>query len=318
MDKKRRVLLTHYDLDGISCDILMSKIYDFTEKKAYSYNKIRESISNGYLKWYDSAIVTDISLTKNQFKDIAKEYGKKFLYVDHHRPTIQMLISMEKDDNFPICLVNDRMSATALIFYHFFGSLKQYKGIGKYVSAVNAYDMWLYESKPKDFSIGYDLNILFWEYHYDDFYKRFFNSFDLNFTSQEQKWIYNYKKEREKALDRTELHTFGRNSALFLYTDRKYINDYTLEYPEFDVYYMVYINNDDEIVLSIRSTLNPDIVELGEIVRNIKDKHDIILTAGGHPQAAGVNFSKKTSLDDIIDIIEEINNDVEKADDIPF
>jgi len=313
---KRRVLLTHYDLDGVGCDILLSKLWGFEKKHCCGYGKIREKISNGELMWYDSAVISDVSLTEEQYKKISEEYEDKFLYIDHHQPSIEMVEKLA--NNKSPCIVNNKFSATALIFQTFSSKLNTSPNTIKFISAIDAYDMWRHITHPDIFNRGYDLNILFWKYGYFDFYDRFYESMNIIFTPMEQKWITDHKKRRDFALENSEMTEFGKNSLCVINVPADYVNDYTLQYPEYDFYYMICVDRDGNLVLSVRSTVNVEWVSVGHVLREVRDSYDIILSAGGHKQAGGVDFDSKTPLDSIIDIIEDINEKLESLNDIPF
>lgn len=311
-----RVLLTHFDLDGVSCDILLSKIFTFTKKHMSGYPKVKSKIDNGDISGYGSCIISDVSLTADQYKKMTNEYGSKLLYIDHHLPTKKII---ESYNNGSGVVFDDTFCATTLILRTFFNKLKQYGEIIRFVSAVDAYDCWRHETHPEIFKIGYDLNILFWQYGYWKFFDRFSGSFSLDFVAKEREWIDEHNQERDKALDISDMNNFGKNSVFIMNVNSKYINEYNLQFPEYDLYYILY-TIDNRLSLSCRSTL--DDADLGKIVREVKYDHTDIVTAGGHPQAAGVDFVMDTPLDVIIDIVEDINDRIERRnepiEELPF
>ena len=307
---KRRVILTHYDTDGCACNILLSKIFKFEKSIQCGYGKIKKKINNGDLKGYDSCVVTDISLTPEQFSNIHDDYGNRFLYVDHHKTSIESIGTYKDDNNI---WFSTNFSATAIIFQKMYKYLKEIPNINEFVQCVDAYDMWRFKTYPEQFSKGYVLNILFWKYGFYDFRDRFFSSMSFDFDEQEVKWINTYKKERDKAINTSEMTDFGNNSLLVVGAPKMYINDYTLQYQNYDFYYIIYINTDGKAVLSLRANVDVSInVDIGGIVRDVKDRFGCIDTAGGHPKSAGIDFNDKASSDDILDIVEEINNIVEE------
>lgn len=302
MEEKQRVLMTHYDLDGVSCDILMSKMFDFTIKHKCGYLKVKEKISQGDMMWFDSAVVTDIDLTLDQYLFLSGEYKDRFLYIDHHKPAVDMINDLPK--NFSKCIVSTKFSATALILQSF-KKLHKLPGIFPYVSVVDAYDKWRFDTHPDQFEAGYDLNSLFWYYGYDDFYDRFSNNLSLEYTSKENEVISEHRKKRDEALAESDKTDFGNSSLLVLNPPSNYINDYSLVYHEYDFYYMVYKNSNDNMVISVRSQL--DYVDIGIILRQVRNEFDIVLTAGGHPKAGGADLDGRTSFDDILTVVERIN-----------
>ncbi len=308
MSEKRRVLLTHYDLDGVVCDILISKLLIIEKRVMGGYAKIKEHLKAGSLKGYDSAIVTDVSLTRNQFMGLEKEYGTHLLYVDHHAPSLSMI---KECKNYKAkCMLDTRFSASGIIYQAFEAKLPSNRDFYKFLTAVDAYDCW--RTHLGIFNVGYDLNTLFWKYGYKSFFGRFFNSPDTNFKNHEQVWISNHKKLRNKALLESDKNEFGKNSLLVIDAPKEFLNDYTLQYPEYDIFFILYIGMDNILTMSVRTTLSPDVIDVGATIGVFKERYpDKIATGGGHPCSGGCNFEAGVTFDDIIDIIEEMNTQLE-------
>jgi nanoRNase/pAp phosphatase (c-di-AMP/oligoRNAs hydrolase) len=51
-------------------------------------------------------------------------------------------------------------------------------------------------------------------------------------------------------------------------------------------------------------------IRLGEVTRRMVDMFPYVLSGGGHPQAAGVDFEKDTSVDDITRVVEKIDEEI--------
>lgn len=309
----RRILLSHFDLDGVGCDILLSLMFKFDEIYQCGYGKVKEHISRGDLSGYDSCIVSDICLIPEQYKKISEEYGNKFLLIDHH-PDTKKLLSIKNKSNI---IFSQKFCATALIFQSFYKNLKKFDDINKFVAAVDAYDCWRFDTHPDMFKIGYRLNTIFWAMGYWDFQKRFFNSFSLDFNDTEKSFIEKNENERDKVIQEADKNEFGNNSLLVITDTSKYVNDFTLECPQYDLYYIVYIDIDGNKKVSCRTSLKN--VSLGRTLIELKKSYMCIKVAGGHDQAAGINFEEDTSLDQIVDLIEDLNNRMESGNcDVPF
>jgi len=315
MDNKRRFLLTHYDLDGVAADILMSNMYMFEKKHMCGYAKIKEKIDNGELSGYDSGVITDVSLAPEQFSFISKEYKDKLLYIDHHKPSINAVSNNEYKST---CVVDTTFSASGLIFQTFFKKLKKVPHVVDFVIAVDAYDMWRIDTNIDNFKKGYDLNVLFWKYGYFDFYDRFFDNMSFNFSSTEKKYISDHKKERDDHIIHSDKTDFGNNSLLVLDAPADYVNDFTIQLPDYDIYFMVCTTREGTLTLSMRSKLNGVESDLGNVAKNAKNMFDYIISAGGHPKAAGIDFFENTSIDDILTVVEYVNDTMEANELIPF
>lgn len=303
----RRVGLYHFDLDGVACDILISKMYTFEKKFKCGYAKMKKYIVDGALSGYDTAIIADISLTYGQFQQMAAEYGKNFLYIDHHGPSVEMVRGLKNNES--PCFVNTEYSGAGITFQTFHKRLMNIPGIMDFITSVDAYDCWRWKTHPDNFGIGYDLNTLFWQYGYNDFYSRFYDDMSIKWQSHEQKWISNHAKARDNAIINADKTPFGKNSLIVIDTPESYVNDFGLQFPEIDIFYLLYTTIQGNLSLSVRTTKKD--IDVGGALKQAKMGNPYINTAGGHPEAGGMDFYGEMELDLILDIIETINNTLE-------
>lgn len=317
MYEPRRVLLTHYDLDGVSCDLFMSKMYAFDRKFKCGYAKMSKYVLEGKLSGFDSAVITDISLNYEQYMKMSDEYKDKFLFIDHHAPTIDMVNEIGADSK-ATCVLNKYYSATAIIYQVFMKHLKDIPGVMKYVTAVDAYDCWRHKKFPEEFKNGYNLNTLFWRYKYNDFFSRFLSDMTLNWTPEEQQWIDEHNRDRDEAIKKSDKTEFGESSILSLDTPKNYLNDFGLYYDEYNIFYILYTSVENQLLLSVRTTRED--IDIGKTLKDTQRNNPYIYSAGGHPQAGGVDFIENTDLDTILDVVEEINDRLEGkyVDDVPY
>lgn len=308
MQNKRRVLLTHHDLDGIGCDILLSSMVNIEKKYNYGYNKIHDFILGN--KWlnYDSIIVTDIALLKEEIEDIYDHYNENFMYIDHHSPTLGVIDKMEfaPDSIRPILYIDTKFSGTGIIATNFSKFINN-DNLFKLATYIDAYDMWRHKTNPKEFAVGYNLNVLFWKYTYDTFFSKFKNGFS-GFDEEDTAIIETHMKERKNAMDSSEMEKFGNNSLFVCGIDIRFVNDYTLVYPEYDIFYMIY-ETEGIPTIGLRATV--DNVKLGHIVNRIKGEFDCITSGGGHPKAAGITLKKDTDFNTITRIVERIDKEIQ-------
>ena len=313
------VLMTHYDLDGVGCDIVLSKLFNFKKRLKVGYNRVDEYISNGYLMFYDACFVTDLSLKSEHIQRLTDEYENKFFYSDHHIITEDELHNC--DIKGSTILFNTELSSTANILRYFhksFGSNKEMIDLARYISV---YDMWQHDKYSLDFNQGHALNVLFWYYKYDYFFERFKNGFK-GYTKEEHKYLKNYYANRKAAIDNTEHEEIGRNSIVYIGAEQVYINEYSLLHKGYDAYYIIYIDGTDTLRLSIRS--DREDCNFGKIMNDVVPLFNCIIDGGGHKQAAGMSFKPDTDLNDVFNVIEYINLTDEKKEipynlsDIPF
>ena len=308
MQNKRRVLLTHHDLDGIGCDILLSSMVEIERKYHYGYTKIHDFILGD--KWlnYDSIIVTDISLLEKEFAEIYDQYNENFMYIDHHSPTLGVIdkFSFPSIDKQPIIHVNVRYSGTGIIASNFSKFIGNYQLV-KLATYIDAYDMWRHKTNPKEFAVGYKLNVLFWKYTYDTFFRKFKNGFS-GFDEEDNAIIETHMKERKNAMDSSEMEKFGNNSLFVCGIDTRFVNDYTLVYPEYDIFYLIY-ETEGTPTIGLRATV--DNVKLGHIINRIKGEFDCITSGGGHPKAAGITLKEGTNFYTMTRIVERIDKEIQ-------
>lgn len=310
---KKRLLITHYDLDGMGCDILLSNMFQISKKHRYGYAKIKEAIESPDALTYDSVLITDVSLTEEQFKRLFDHYGEAFLFVDHHPASTDLI----RGYNFggkpqPTIHVTEAMSATAIIAKEMNkylavpdGNIMPFMKMAMY---VDAYDMWRWKSHPDLFKVGYNLNTVFWRLGFSQFFSKFNKGFK-GFDNEDLKFIKEHDSLKSKSLERSDKTMFNDTSMFVCGAESKYVNDYTLTYPDVDVFYIVYMYNDMPRV-GVRTNLSN--VELGPIVKEMVNRFDCVLSAGGHPQAAGVDFIKDTTINDISKVAEEIDEEIRK------
>ena len=144
--------LSHIDLDGYSCQMISSRVYDDIEFYNSNYgqeiderlNSICERAKNG-----DLVLITDLNLDMTQAKFIdekSKEIGFELLLLDHHKT------GQECANSFSWYILDISRSATK-ITYDYFKSKVNISDLDHYVKCVNAYDIWLQDEVQK-FEIG--------------------------------------------------------------------------------------------------------------------------------------------------------------------
>lgn len=305
----------HYDLDGVGCDILSSKVFKFNDKYCGGYWKIHSFIEEGRYKGHDAIFIADLSLTIDQYELINEEYKNRFIYVDHHESS--KIIYKIFNVNKKIAIIDDRMSATALIYMNFHDKMK---GVDpNFVSAIDAYDMWRFQTHPKEFENGYNLNILFKRYGYFDFRELYGKNPVFHINNDDMEYITEYRNKRDAVIKNTETIVFDNSyfkSIVIFCEDTNFINDYSLYYHDkgIDIFYIIYYSDDGNYRLSIRT--NSDSFNISQSLNDCTfgDNKEWIHDFGGHKSACGIGFEKNIDLKTILEIIESIDESLE----IPF
>ena len=143
------VLVTHTDLDGISCAVL-AKIFNVKFDSIYYWNYHEISPNLYKLKDFQFIVITDLSLPKDEHYRLL-ELNKKVICFDHHESS-----SWLKEINGNI---HDTSRCGTKLFLEEFimkHILKIPVSVFDYVKLVNVFDLW--KTEDKQFSKALDLN----------------------------------------------------------------------------------------------------------------------------------------------------------------
>jgi len=139
----RKLLISHIDLDGISC-IAIAKYFNdklrFTSIIARDYDFEENLEELEYMKTFDEIIITDLSI-KESIAKLLREEGIIVRFFDHHESAIWLKDEKNSSYNMDFC-------GTYLFWNDY---VKKYlvdypKIIDEYVSLVNIYDLWKQEN----------------------------------------------------------------------------------------------------------------------------------------------------------------------------
>ena len=141
--------ITHSDMDGIACSIVLKNFYKTVHVLPTNYNtewKLADD-AKAYEGKYDIIICTDFCPTK-AYADICK-LGH-VLVIDHHESV------MDRNNNETI-VINTQWSATALV-YKFISKFKNISYLDNFVKLVDDWDMFRLKDPRSPF-----FNNMFWE-----------------------------------------------------------------------------------------------------------------------------------------------------------
>lgn len=316
--KGGNVLLTHYDMDGVGCDIILSKLIKFDKKMHVGYGSLGKKLEQNVIYRYDRCFVTDLSLEREQLKKLIEHFDTKLFYADHHETTkksievLKELNAIGGNKYKPRILYDQEMSGTGLIAKKLAKLLSatDRSRIASIVPFIDAYDMWRNIDYSRNFAIGYELNVLFWYYKYDKFFKRFCNGFS-GFNKTENKIIEKHYKKREKSMNKATKVEISKKQVMYYNVNQEYINDYTLVFPEYEVYYMVYRTRSNELKVSMRTRGSE--IDLSGYADTAQIMFDSVKNAGGHKCASGVNFKLGAIDNDALDVVDYIAGMIESG-----
>lgn len=306
--------LSHYDLDGIVCAIIVKKYLPKTNISNYQcgYNKLNQIIDkmieeNKILQQSPPLFVTDISLTQDQLELLSKNFSKVFV-IDHHEQT-------EKLSPLPnVKIIYDGKFCGAHIVYEFFKKVYSDNPISlsenfrKLVYLANDYDMWLHEDPN-----SYMLNELFWEMNWNKFFKTFSDGFD-KIPEKEVKRIKEKIKIKYNELESMKIYKIPDSKnpdAVFCIIDKynSIKNDITLFWKKKYKYFFIY--DKDIKALHLRTGDGAEI-NYNDILHSLFDdtKPDYIENFGGHAYAASVTFKEFTDSNQVMETVEKIYNNI--------
>lgn len=299
-------LFTHTDLDGVGCAILAKLAFnDEVDIEYCNYDEINEKILD-YINCNDNSIsiyITDISVNEEVAKLLDKRGCVQLL--DHH-PTVLEL------NKYSWCrvVVEDlkgiKTSGTKM-FYHWLGmnrwfsdELENNKTLDRFVELVRDYDTWRWTELGDEGILCKQVNDLLYLYGREKFISWcvskicYSDSFKLDDTDKllldiKQKEIDDYVEEKNKQLFTAPMCGW---IAGFVFAEKYFSelgNRLCKMHPEIDFIAMI----DMDGTVSYRTI--KDNLDLGQRIAKQ-------FGGGGHPKAAGSQFSKEI----LLKIVEEI------------
>ncbi len=304
-------LLTHSDLDAVGAAIILKRLFTYTHQRSCGYGKIDKMLNDLYDEGVETLVVADLSFTEDQLA-FALDHFDQVHYFDHHLQS-EAHLNVGRSNFYPR-IVNGKSSA--LLAWE---AIEQWLGDGpekialkRIAEAVDAYDLWQHVEKPHSFSLGYDLNLILNEIGFDLFEVQFAGGLTKEAYGKYKDIILHKRNTIAKECADTDcfdVHAAG--SKLFFLTDPALVNDFTLQFPDHRIYYMIYKSSREGYRLSIRVGGKYPSVDMTKVLGILDErlpmyKQDIV-SKGGHAHACGINFTDDTDLD----IIEELVFDID-------
>lgn len=284
--------LSHYDLDGISCQFVINQHLGNISRMNIGYNKVDE-----YINIIDDScahqrpnmvFVTDLSFSLEQLTKlsyVAQKYNDiNFYFIDHH--PFEESYDHLKSKNFHI-VISDKASATKLtnLYIKKNWAVNTNPELDQYVDYVNAYDIWL-DDTP-EFKVGFVYNELFWLYGFQHFWGRFNGDYNLRNSDKEKYKEVMQKKQKlfTKLWESGRILDIGNKDLLMLFLD-EYHAHVTIDYPGYKSY--VIISSNGKCSVRLKDVKDKELVQsfmFEEIA-----KMDNINNYGGHHGAFGIGL----------------------------
>jgi uncharacterized protein len=273
--------ISHNDLDGIGCNIVLSNVFSNINYSFWPYVKVDECIKFKDFSSYKNIIMTDITPSD---KSLLDKYP--IILLDHH-DSVKDLHDITKNR-----FISDKTCATLLVkrfFEKYFNVNLSH--LDKFCFLVNDYDLWIH-SDPMSKKINTLINLYKNESGEPEEFRNRFMKGDVELKSFETDYIEEQNKAYQNVindLEVLELETIKGCCA----NASDFINDVGEHLLK--CYNICFIKNKKNNFFAIRHNIKD--FNAGEWLakRNY---------GGGHPRAAGMTISK--DLDHNIKIIFEL------------
>lgn len=294
-------LFTHTDLDGVGCAILAKLAFGKEVDIEYcDYNNVNEKVRE-YLYTRDDSLsyiyITDISVNEEIAK-LLDERGGVYL-LDHHPTALEL-------NKYSWCKViledlNGLKTSGTKMFYRWLSmngciseDLENNKSLDRFVELVRDYDTWRWSTLGEDGFICKQVNDLLYLYGRDKFIKwciseihdnvfpRLYDADELVLKIKQNE-IDEYIKEKNEKIITSPMcgHVCG-----FVFAEKYFSelgNKLCQMHPEIDFIAMINIDG----TVSYRTV--KENIDLGKDVAKL-------FGGGGHPKAAGSQFSEGIKL----------------------
>lgn len=293
-NKNLKVLsFSHYDLDGIGCQIILSNY--FTNITCYNttYSQEQDLLTKieAYVNNYDLILITDF--TPTLILTELKKITKPIIIIDHHESVLEFANSKEN------IYINTSMCATKLV-YKIFDKLQPMPYLKELVDIINDFDLHL----GKDPRSNY-YNQIYWSKLYTK--KEFINRFktgNLKLTDEEKQLLLDNKQQIKEYITNdltgSSLPKNGFITKLPLFLTE--ISDYLLKTYDWVIFMNIKAEY-DVYNISIRCKEELDL-NLSEFIKKLKFSN-----GGGHKSSVGLSFSSYSALQNGLKIIIEAMND---------
>lgn len=312
MSNKQYINLSHNDIDGAGCNIVLRSRYPDMQTIHTSYNDVAENISllDDSICYLNKALfITDLNFDKPAFIQLVRLATNhpelQIIYIDHHPYDGELGELLEKVRRVSNIHVYHSLehSATKLT-YQFIKS--EDEDLGILVDYINAYDIWLDKTDTKNFKVGWFLNSIFWEIKMSGFksnlinnkYKipQFFKTMYVDLVKDKNEYI---AKLRDKGLIIED-----EDASVFIAFSDKHKSWFQEDFPNFVVHILPYETRNN---LSVRISHVPYAEEMKNEMVALVNSYPHTQSCGGHTNAFGAAISDDAPKDDIFMLVEGLS-----------
>lgn len=282
LNRNGRILnLSHRDLDGVACSVVISNVFKNVEYISLKYGDVNNCLMNLDFTKYDAVIITDISPETGEVFNLSD----KIFLLDHHSTGTRH----HKPES---CRIVIEGKCAASLVKEFFENLFKVdlSYLNEFCNIVNDYDMWY----MKD-SRSWTMNELYFKYYDCDFRKRF-KSGDTKLKDFEIDYVNERKKLLTEVYNNLDIYELDSINACF-FLETRFVNDLCHKLMEEKGYQLTICVNSKSKSCSVRSNMTN--LHVGKMLENI------IPGSGGHAAAGAFRLKDDRELSDKIDTIEK-------------
>lgn len=277
-------------LDGAGCVInvmnAIPKSCDYIWK-ASGYGKVDKIMDELGKSGFDVFFVTDLNFNEEQFRRLGsfKKKNNKIIYIDHHAyPKYDV---EELGQELGITVVWDRRFSGTHNTFNYLDGFNKLPKLKELTTLVDTYDLW--KKEDPDFEKAHAFNDLFWEYSMYKFIDRFKRGYIL--TDEDIEVMRKKRKERKTYLKDSydNFSTINEEEKILFIMNptSNFTNDFTIYYPDFDVYLILLKAEEDKYQFSVRIKENVGLT-IKSLDSIIAEKVDFPYSFGGHDITGGL------------------------------
>lgn len=286
LSSKMRVLsISHWDLDGCGCQIVLANYFDNITFRSCTFNNIDTALLHTPYDQYDVVFVTDI-YPKSEESIVCPE---KTVILDHH-DSAQHLHDPAKNR-----LVDNSHCATHLVKRYIETKTKRnLTYLKSLVYLINDYDCWIHNN-PKSRM----LNELYGRYRENRFRKRFMQG-HTRFTTEEITFIQQRIREFRQEWDKLELFDLPVSNGC-LFVSSEFINDLGDRLLREEGYKLIFMINPKSHHISVRHKIEG--LHIGHLLQDLQ-------IGGGHENAGGISDTGEDTWQDQRDKITIVEREI--------
>lgn len=281
LNRNGRILnVTHRDMDGVACSVVISNVFKNVEYISLKYGDVNNCLMNLDFTKYDAVIITDISPETEEVFNLSD----KIFLLDHHSTGVKFADSSKNR------IVIEGKCAASLCKDFFENLFKlDLSYLNDFIRIVNDYDLWILSDEK-----SWIFNELYFKYYDCDFRKRFKNG-DTKLKDFEIEYVNERKKLLTEVYNKIDIYELDSINACF-FIETSFINDLCHKLMEEKGYQLTICVNSKSKSCSVRSNMTN--LHVGKMLETLG-------LGGGHSASGAFRLKDDRELSDKIDTIEK-------------